>query len=296
MSRDSRGPGGSGAAASVFLITAVLLLAPVLSAAAGGQAEPAGICRQGEASARSTEAGAVYQLSSGSFLLINNMWGTREARQGIVRCADGSYGWFWDRGATGAENPNYPEVLVGSKPWGTVTTEEIFPLQIKDLSQWTAELEIELAVPREGRWNLALEFWLTEEKPGEGDVSASITDEVMIWLDWGSAFGGLQPVEQRAVDDGRAVYSYAVYRREHNAGWEYHQFRLDPGEGEEGLPRSIDLSAFLRYLSRRYGLEESLWIGGLELGNEYWDGSRGSCRVQRFSSTAGGKTVRSTGK
>ena len=295
LASQSNQSGGGFAAAALPLIAVIFLFAAAPAAQAEGPAVHPLSCPQGEISDRSTEPSAVYQLSSGTFLLINNLWGAKEARQGIVRCADGSYGWFWDRGTTGAENPNYPEVLVGSKPWGTVTT-DIFPLQIKEVQRWTAELELELQVPRGRRWNLAMEFWLTEEKPGGGDVSDSVTDEVMIWLDWGPGFDGLQPVERQAVDDGSSVYSYAHYYPNHNAGWRYHQFRLKADEGTERLTHSIDLTAFLRFLSRRYELHEKLWISGLELGNEYWDNSRGFCKVQRFSCTVGEKTIYSTGK
>src|SRR5690606_15569272 len=53
------------------------------------------------------------------FLLLSNMWATEEKTdQKIYLYDDGSYGWQWQRGDSGENNPNYPKVVYGVIPWG----------------------------------------------------------------------------------------------------------------------------------------------------------------------------------
>jgi chitinase len=237
--------------------------------------------------------GASIELGEGDFELSNNAWGYScnlpECYQAIILYTDDSYGWEWNRDLTGNNDPNYPEVICGTKPWGTQTEAAIFPVQIKDLNSFESDMEVVYGVEGDN-WNLAFEFWLTEQEPGGSDVSGSIIDEVMIWLGWGSAHSGVSLIEQDAVVDGGNIYDYAQYFPGHGSGWDYHQFRIS---GEQRVPSGIDLKLFVDYIKDRYSRSDTLWISGMELGNEYWDNTEGACTVKSLSYTVNGETATS---
>jgi chitinase len=238
---------------------------------------------------RDTLKGDTIELSEGRFRLINNAWGYScdliGCDQAIILYTDDSYGWEWDRDSTGDNDFNYPEVLCGTKPWGDQTQVTIFPIQIKDLNSCNADMDIVLDVSG-NNWNLAFDFWLTEQKPGGTDVSSSITDEVMIWLRWGSTYDGVGIIGQDVITDGENIYDYAQHYSFTN--WEYHQFRIS---GEQRIPSTINLKPFVDYLQQRYNLSDTLWISGMELGNEYGDYTEGACTVKNLSYSVNGETV-----
>jgi chitinase len=238
-----------------------------------------------------SSSNAVIDLADSTFILSNNDWGfssiSDECDQAIILYSDDSYGWEWSRGSTGDDEPNYPEVICGTKPWGTRTGAEIFPVQIKDLNSFESDMEVVYGVEGDN-WNLAFEFWLTEQKPEGNDVSGSIIDEVMIWLGWGSAHSGVSLIEQDAVVDGGNIYDYARYFPGHGSGWDYHQFRIS---GEQRVPSGIDLKLFVDYIKDRYSRSDTLWVSGMELGNEYWDFTEGACTVKALSYSVNGETV-----
>jgi chitinase len=233
--------------------------------------------------------GDTIKLSDGAFILSNNAWGYScnldSCYQAIILYTDDSYGWEWDRGSTGDNDPNYPEVLCGTKPWSTQTEATIFPIQIKDLNSFEADMDIGYGATGD-KWNLAFEFWLTAQKPGGNNVESSITDEVMIWLGWGATHDGVVIVEQDVITDGVNIYDYAQYSIYDN--WDYHQFRIS---GEQRIPSTIDLKPFVDYIKDRYNLSDTLWVSGVELGNEYWDYTEGACTVKSLSYTVNGETV-----
>jgi chitinase len=234
--------------------------------------------------------GDTIKLSGGVFELSNNAWGyscnLSGCYQAIILYTDDSYGWEWNRDSTGDNDPNYPEVICGTKPWGTQTDAEIFPVQIKNINSFGAEMDIVYGTSGDN-WNLAFEFWLTEQEPGGTDVSSSITDEVMIWLGWGPTHEGGVNTEE-AVVDGENSYDYAQYYVFDD--WEYHQFRIS---GEQKIPSEIDFKLFVDYIKERYNRSDTLWVSGIELGNEYWDYTEGACTVKSLSYTVNGETVES---
>jgi len=237
---------------------------------------------------KDTLNGASIELGEGDFELSNNAWGyscnLSECYQAIILYTDDSYGWEWNRGSTGDIDPNYPEVICGTKPWGTQTEVAIFPIQIKDINSCGAEMDIVFGVEGDN-WNLAFEFWLTEQEPGGTDVSSSITDEVMIWLGWGPTHeGGV--MTQDAVVDGENTYDYAQHYVFDN--WEYHQFKIS---GEQKVPPTINFKLFVDYIKERYNRSDTLWVSGMELGNEYWDNTVGACTVKSLSYSVNGESV-----
>jgi len=237
---------------------------------------------------RDTLSGASIELSDRAFILSNNDWGYScnldECYQAIILYTDDSYGWEWNRDSTGSNNPNYPEVICGTKPWGDQTPVTIFPIQIKDLNSCNADMDIVFGASG-NNWNFALEFWLTTQKPEGNDVSSSITDEVMIWFGWGPTHDGVVD-DDDVIVDGENTYDYAHHYS--FTDWEYHQFRIS---GEQRIPPTIDFKLFVDYIQDRYGLSDTLWITGMELGNEYWDYTEGACTVKKLSYSVNGETV-----
>lgn len=69
-------------------------------------------------------------VGDGDFLLINNDWGESVEDSGFEMCSwlaeDGSYGYEWTTRPDGGE-PNYPQVLLGTKPWGDDSDVGSFP-------------------------------------------------------------------------------------------------------------------------------------------------------------------------
>ncbi len=237
--------------------------------------------------------GDTIELSGGAFELSNNAWGYScnldSCYQAIILYTDDSYGWEWNRDLTGDNDPNYPEVICGTKPWGTQTEAEIFPIQIKDINSFNAEMDIVYGASG-NNWNLAFEFWLTEQEPGGTNVEGSITDEVMIWLGWGATHdGGVE--EQDVIIDGENTYDYAYhYPPYEERTWDYHQFRIS---GEQKIPSEIDFKLFVDYIKDEYNRSDTLWVSGMELGNEYWDFTEGACTVKALTYTVNGETATS---
>ena len=239
-----------------------------------------------------SSSNSVIDLADSTFILSNNDWGfsssSDECDQAIILYSDDSYGWEWSRGSTGSDIPNYPEVICGTKPWGTKTKAAIFPVRIRDINSFEAEMDIVYGV--EGsNWNLAFEFWLTEQKPEGNNVEGSITDEVMIWLGWGALHNTSSAEEDDALMDYESVYDYVQYEPEsERREWDYHQFRIS---GEQKVPSEIDLKMFVDYIKDRYNRSDTLWVSGMELGNEYWDNTEGACTVKSLSYTVNGVTA-----
>ncbi len=237
---------------------------------------------------KDTLNGASIELSGGDFELSNNSWGyscnLAECYQAIILYTDGSYGWEWRRDTTNDMDPNYPEVICGTKPWGTQTEASIFPIRIQDINSFEAEMDIVYGATGDN-WNLAFEFWLTGQEPGGSDVSGSITDEVMIWLGWGATHEG-DVDEEDVIVDGENTYDYAHHYSFDN--WEYHQFRIS---GEQKVPPIIDFKLFVDFIKERYNRSDTLWVSGLELGNEYWDFTEGACTVKSLSYSVNGESV-----
>jgi chitinase len=274
------------------LIILLMALSDIFACKATSTGPPPGPAPAPRVEEKDTLSGATIELSEGNFVLMNNDWGfscnSSECDQAIILYTDGSYGWEWHRDSTGDNDPNYPEVLCGTKPWSDQTQATIFPIRIKDLNSCNADIDIVLDVSGDN-WNLAFDFWFTEQKPEGNDVSSSITDEVMIWLRWGATHNAITLVVDDAIVDGENTYDYAQhYPEDEYHKWDYHQFRIS---GEQKIPPTINLKLFVDYIQDRYGLSDTLWITGMEFGNEYWDSTTGECRVKSLSYSVNGETV-----
>ena len=94
------------------------------------------------------------------------------------------------------------------------------------------------------------------------------------------------------IVDGENTYDYAHHYPEGGGwNWNYHQFRIS---GEQRIPSEIDFKLFIDYLQQKYSrISDTLWVSGMELGNEYWDFTEGACTVKSLSYTVNGETATS---
>lgn len=221
-------------------------------------------------------------VGDGVFHVVNNQWSTTVVNQCIQRYDDGSYGWDWTRGFTGVTTPNYPQALFGTKPWGSDTGTSLFPVQRGNVDQLDLKLDINQTITGD-EWNLAEEWWLTANKPG-GDVSDSITHEVMVVLDWGPDHGHGSVIEPSAVVDN---YGNSIdYWTNYQIGWDFHIFRV----ASATPPDIIDLASIMKYMSAHVdSVTPDLWMSGIEVGNEYWDNTSGKTVFRQFDVTLNGQ-------
>lgn len=217
-------------------------------------------------------------VGNGVFDVINNQWSTTDVTQCIQLYDDDSYGWEWTRNSTGSTSPNYPQVLLGTKPWGSDTGSSLFPVRRRSVDQFELELAVDQTIAG-NEWNLAEEWWLTSSEPS-GDVSDSITHEVMLVLDWGADHGHGDVIESNAVTDsyGNTIDYWANYQ----IGWDFHIFRI----ASDTIPNVVDFTAIMEYMSANIdSVTPDLWMSGVEVGNEYWDDTSGTTVFQQFDVT-----------
>jgi hypothetical protein len=240
------------------------------------------------ATEKRTEAcgsGATLPVGDGEFRLLNNDWGSADVDMCVWTGENGSYGYEWATRTTDGP-PNYPQVLLGTKPWGTDTGVADFPVRRGAVDQFEMTVDIDVDVSG-GAWNLAEEWWLLERPPGEETETHRY--EIMLVLDWG---GGLDHyMEERGVwtdDYGNVIDHWAHYD---NGGTdaEFHIFRVRGGL----TTGTVDLDPVIGFLSDRYGVDGELWLSGVELGTEYWQGAGGEVTVEQFDVTVDGTTYAS---
>jgi chitinase len=221
-------------------------------------------------------------IDGGEFDVINNDWGAPLDNSATSQCvfknSDGSYGWNWERGSAG--NINYPQVLVGGKPWGSKTDTSVLPKQWGNINDLDLALDIDNQIQDGGEWDLAEEFWVTRNEPDGTNVSNSIKNEIMLVLEWGSghSHGGVE--EPGAITDkfGNTIDFWAHY----SIGWSFYIFRIPSNE----TPDKVDLRAIMDYLEndnpRSERFPDNHWVSGIELGNENWSNTAGKTTLNQF--------------
>lgn len=231
------------------------------------------------------------------FLLLSNMWGTKEAKQKketkqeIRLYTNGSYGWGWRRGNSGRSEPNYPEVIYGVKPWGQGLEGLLLPKQLKDINSLLLELDFDYRVTNQtNTWYVTLEFFLTKEKPVPGKdltkIDGAVSDEVMIFFDWNDGLDS--PQVPGVIEDG--AYSYDLFNAKKFPNWDYTQFRI----GKKGkIPEKINLKLFLDRIQEVYDRSGDLWLGAVEFGMMYYDQTAGWGLVKKFDLVINGERVSS---
>lgn len=225
-------------------------------------------------------------LSDGEFHLYNNDWGSADVDMCIwTDEATGQYGYEWSERTTGGP-PNYPEVLLGTKPWGSDTGVDAFPVRRGNVDEFDLAVDVEMDISG-GDWDLAAEWWLLEQPVSE--QTQTHTHEVMMVLDWGDQHGHYMEEENVWTDAyGNTVDYWANYDGGGTSA-QFHIFRVQGGMTEG----RVDLTEIIDFLSDRHGISEDLWISGLELGNEYWQGTAGEVTYRQYDVTINGRTYTS---
>ena len=207
----------------------------------------------------------------GDYLIENNVWGQgtiNEFSQCIFTTNDSSFGWNWYWPEVGYNVKAYPEIIFGKKPWSTTSTTYELPMKISMVE--TFEVNFDLTIEASGNYNLAFEFWVTEDSISSQD---QITNEVMIW----TANSLLQPAgEQIAVffSDG---YYYDLFRAEFN-DWIYYAF-VSQTDQQEG---TLNVHNFINYMVATGYLNPNEYLASFELGNEIVNGS-GQTNIRQYS-------------
>ena len=207
----------------------------------------------------------------GDYLIENNVWGQgsiNEFTQCIFTTNDSSFGWNWDWPDIGYNVKAYPEIIFGKKPWSVNSTTNELPIKIDNVE--TFEVNFDLNIEASGNYNLAFEFWVTEDSISNQD---QITNEVMIW----TANSLLQPAgEQISVffSDG---YYYDLYRAEFD-NWIYYAF-VSQTDQQEG---TLHVHNFINYMLATGHLNPNEYMASFELGNEIVSGS-GQTNIQQYS-------------
>ena len=207
----------------------------------------------------------------GDYLIENNVWwqgSINEFTQCIFTTNDSSFGWNWDWPDIGYNVKAYPEIIFGKKPWSINSTTNELPIKIDNVE--TFEVNFDLNIEASGNYNLAFEFWVTEDSISNQD---QITNEVMIW----TANSLLQPAgEQISVffSDG---YYYDLYRAEFD-DWIYYAF-VSQTDRQEG---PLHVHNFINYMLATGHLNPNEYMASFELGNEIVSGS-GQTNIQQYS-------------
>ena len=229
------------------------------------------------------------------FLLINNDWGASVEDHNYEMCSwladDGSYGYEWStRPDLGEEEPepNYPQVLLGTKPWGTDTGVESFPIQRGDVDELVLDIDADVDASG-GEWNLAEEWWLMEQPVSQ--ETETHTHEIMLVLDWSDAHshGGVQEPAVRTDRFGNTIDYWQYYDGGGGTSAGFHIFRVSGGM----TTGKVDLKEIIDFLSQRRGVRDDLWLSGIEVGNEYWPNVRGDVTYNKLDVTVNGTTYRS---
>ncbi|WP_436926912.1 GH12 family glycosyl hydrolase domain-containing protein [Halosimplex amylolyticum] len=232
-----------------------------------------------------TEEFGQIQVADG-FALLDNQWGNSDADQCIWLHEDGSYGYDFDASDTGG-GINYPEVLVGTKPWGSDTGVDEFPVRRRNVDELVIDVEAEYSQSG-GEWDWAEEWWLMEQPPSQETETHQY--EVMLLLDWNDQHDhGEVTVEGAWTDQyGNTVDHWTTYG---SGGTDatFYIFRIQGGH-DGG---KVDMTEVVDYLTAEHDVAEDLWLSGIELGNEYWGGCVGETTYETFDVTVNGSTYTS---
>lgn len=210
-------------------------------------------------------------VSSGEFVLYNNVWGGRnEPHLQCVAVGPATFGWNSTRlSPSNLSGPYYPEVIYGKSPWRTVSTTSSLPVEIESLE--SLDVSMEVSMKPYTKYNFAFDIWITNNTESS---PADITDEVMVWLVWTPGQEGGYVLD--ILNDGYNVYQHRVYNitspEEQNRS---HQFTA----AKQGIPSKINLFAFLDHL--RKAKHDLRYLASIELGNEVWSGE-GATSFARF--------------
>ena len=206
--------------------------------------------------------------------IINNKWGEYKLKKGedyqqIIYYKNNKFGWSYstpkgDRGVIG-----YPEVLIGQSPWGGDTTNDYFPIKIKDINTLKSSYNVTMHIQPK-MYNLSYDLWFT--KNSEISVK-NISHELMIWEDRNVSKPGGKYITKIKLKSGTyKLYHEYMDRKSENLGvngWNYTAFiRMDRRRSG-----NIDLKEFIVEMLNRGYITKDEFLTSVEFGNEVCNAS-----------------------
>jgi hypothetical protein len=173
--------------------------------------------------------------------------------------------------------PIFPEIIIGDPFGERYSTTPYFPIQLKNITNWTVDLEYRYTKLPTGKFNLAYDIWLFD-KLGPNDKKA----EVMIW-----PYGYLgTPIKY--VSDGINEYGFYYRPPDGSRYWPYYAFVLKNQNSISTLTvhHKVNIKRLLNSISNN--LNGDWIVPGIELGNEIGRGS-GKIEISRYVININGK-------
>jgi len=251
-------------------------------------------------------------LRLGEVRILNNNWGSEDlnctapkSTMSVFVDDAGAFGWNFNRGdcaqPTDTSHPDFPQVEFGIHPFGIGSDLEtsppfssttVLPIQIKNIQQASVTLDnLTIQLNPRDSWNITMEFWLSERDP-VSDPNPGVYAEIMAWWGWDAGRWPCDLNGDGMLDYGPSVQAGAMqYTLCHQSdtwasGWRYFQFRA--GDGSDGNIRenfsgTVDVKAFLDYLTSQRGYSSELWLTRMEVGSEIDDDTAGTVKMNNVT-------------
>jgi hypothetical protein len=232
----------------------------------------------------------------GEMRLINNNWGSKQlncnSSYRIFIENDGTFGWEFNRGACGGDNPppDYPEIEFGQHPFGhledsikpqDLSSTTLLPLQIKDINSASVKIDqMNISMQSAGSWNICFEMWLTTKKPDDIDTGECPYAEIMTF--WGWQDGRWACDQTGSLSSGGFAYDLCHKSDEWACGWRYAQFRAKNGP-QRSFNGTVDVKAILNWLVSNDGYSQDLWVTRFEVGSEIGDNTNGKVTFKNLT-------------
>jgi hypothetical protein len=228
--------------------------------------------------------------------LLSNRWTDPMTAETLFVNADSSFGWTWNRGATGPTTPNYPEIEFGVNPWGmtmygdltNVSTTDLLPAQVQNIHSASMTIDVNANIMNPGTgWNLAFEMWLSPVDPTKAMTNPAY--EIMVFFANQPSYYPTTPgCDQSATSYGcgsqvvDGTHNYTLFYANTNWGtpaYTYLQFR-DSADGSSGqFAGKLDIYKFLQAAK----LPGNLYLTRFELGDETSQGGQGTTTIKSLS-------------
>jgi hypothetical protein len=250
-----------------------------------------------------SSASAEKILPLGCMHLLSNRWTDPQAVETLFINADSSFGWTWNRGATGPTTPNYPEIEFGVNPWGetmfgdltNVSTTELLPAQVQNIHSASMTVSVSANIMNPGTgWNLAFEMWLAPVDPTKATTSP--TYEIMVFFGNQPMYYPLTPgcdksatmytCGSQVVDGSHSYTLFFASTAWGNPAYTYLQFR-DSANGSSGqFTGTLDIYKFLQAAKP----PPNMYLTRFELGDETSQGGQGTTTIKSISFEVNGTT------